>query len=328
MCTASPSPLPPSPLEALDPLRKEILTLQPALFRPDRFQAHSWIGKCSQAKLTVFLVHPNPENVSLLREGLWGRDSEIDRQRFDVAPWDFYNYFECRPSQILCSPNCSIEAGAWRLANAINQSKPQGDIVIVGYSMGGLVARDMLRNNYSGVVTRRRVAALVTIATPNGGYPYISADALFGCGKVQREMNGNWRSRQRENIVVLSDYLLRLNSRWGNSSFTGNPQRWLVISGTSCNNPRRNLNPTTGCPDRNVFSDGVVCDVSARLNLPMNRPTHSWSSPNYTHARNGFWANLGQSFILCGPGQQLLPFDNPPAGSVLVETVVNYLNDL
>ena len=27
-------------------LRKEILTLQPALFRPDRFQAHSWIGKC------------------------------------------------------------------------------------------------------------------------------------------------------------------------------------------------------------------------------------------------------------------------------------------
>ena len=46
VCTASPSPLPPSPLEALDPLRKEILTLQPALFRPDRFQAHSWIGKC------------------------------------------------------------------------------------------------------------------------------------------------------------------------------------------------------------------------------------------------------------------------------------------
>ena len=50
MCTASPSPLPPSPLEALDPLRKEILTLQPALFRPDRFQAHSWIGKCCYYK--------------------------------------------------------------------------------------------------------------------------------------------------------------------------------------------------------------------------------------------------------------------------------------
>ena len=50
VCTASPSPLPPSPLEALDPLRKEILTLQPALFRPDRFQAHSWIGKCCKPK--------------------------------------------------------------------------------------------------------------------------------------------------------------------------------------------------------------------------------------------------------------------------------------
>ena len=41
-----PLPLDPSPLEALDALRKEILTLQPALLRPYRFQAHSWIGKC------------------------------------------------------------------------------------------------------------------------------------------------------------------------------------------------------------------------------------------------------------------------------------------
>ena len=46
VCTAAPSPLPPSPLEALDPLRKEILTLQPALFRLGPFQAHPWIGKC------------------------------------------------------------------------------------------------------------------------------------------------------------------------------------------------------------------------------------------------------------------------------------------
>ena len=47
VCSASPSPLPPSPLEHFDPLRKEILALQTTLFRPDRFQAHSWIGKCS-----------------------------------------------------------------------------------------------------------------------------------------------------------------------------------------------------------------------------------------------------------------------------------------
>ena len=56
VCTASPSPLPPSPLEALDPLRKEILTLQPALFRPDRFQAHSWIGKCYHSERLYPLV--------------------------------------------------------------------------------------------------------------------------------------------------------------------------------------------------------------------------------------------------------------------------------
>ena len=62
VCTASPSPLPPSPLEALDPLRKEILTLQPALFRPDRFQAHSWIGKCFAAKIATALYRISKGN--------------------------------------------------------------------------------------------------------------------------------------------------------------------------------------------------------------------------------------------------------------------------
>ena len=257
----------------------------------------------TQAKLTVFLVHPNPANMRDLDAGLRDPVFGIDQQRFDVD-WEF-NYFDCRPSKFLCRSTCSISEGARILANHINEKKPQGEIVIVGYSMGGLVARDMLLKYSLG----RRVAALITIATPNGGYPYIFPDSLVGCGPVQREMDGNWRSRQSENIVVLSKFLFDLNDSWGNSSFTGNPQRWLVMSGTSCDNPRRELNPTTGCPDRNVFSDGVVCDVSARLDLPMNRPTHSWSRSNYTHARDGLLANIGQALILCGPERQFLPFN-------------------
>ncbi len=42
------------PLDRLDALRTEILTPQPALFRPDRVQAHSWIGKCSRSGGFVF----------------------------------------------------------------------------------------------------------------------------------------------------------------------------------------------------------------------------------------------------------------------------------
>ena len=126
----------------------------------------------TQAKLTVFLVHPDPANMRDLAVGLWDQDFGIDRQRFDVY-WDF-DYSECTPSKFACRSTCSISEGAVRFADYINQRNQQGDIVIVGYSMGGLVARDMLLTNYSGVVTRRSVAALVTIATPNGGYPYIS----------------------------------------------------------------------------------------------------------------------------------------------------------
>src|SRR3989442_5961723 len=151
--------------------------------------------------------------------------------------------------------------------------------------LGGLVARDMLLNNYFGVVTRRKVAALVTIATPHGGYPYTFIDTAVGCDRVIQEMDGNWRSRQSENIVVLSNYLLDLNARWGNNSCVGQPQRWLAVFGTSCDNPVRTINATTGCPDWGVFSDGVVCDASARLliNYPRNKPTDSWFGQSYFH---------------------------------------------
>ena len=253
----------------------------------------------TQAKLTIFLVHPNPTNVcslaNTLRDPLFG----IDQQRFDFDCG--FDYRECRPTAPGCPSDCDIRVGARRLANHINQQNPQGEIVILGYSMGGLVARDMLLNNYSGVITRRTVAALITMATPNGGYPFSFPDNLLLCGPVLKQMDGNWRSRQSENIVVLSDYLGRqLNGRWGNSSFAGNPQRWFVISGTSCTNPIRRSNPTTGCPDWDVFSDGIVCNASAqlRINYPMNKPTRSWSSQMYDHGK-GFETSVAQFLVFC-----------------------------
>ena len=82
-----PLPLAPSPLEALDPLRKEILTLQPALFRPDRFQAHSWIGKCCDTK-TLFEPKryaglPSDRGISVLAKVMLGLAEGPDRVHYE-----------------------------------------------------------------------------------------------------------------------------------------------------------------------------------------------------------------------------------------------------
>ena len=69
--SASPSPLPPSPLEHFDPLRKEILALQTTLFHPDRFQAHSWIGKCSCRARRTFTGAQRGTAASLLLRKLF-----------------------------------------------------------------------------------------------------------------------------------------------------------------------------------------------------------------------------------------------------------------
>lgn len=280
-------------------------------------------------KTTVFLVHPASENVRSLNGALRDPVFGIDQSRFEID--GTFDRWECAPVEGLrtCPTYCSNGFVAMRLAEHIRQRNPQGDIVIIGYSMGGLAARDMLLNNYFGVVTQRRVAALVTIGTPNGGYPYTLVDDVLGCFRVIQEMDGNWRSRQNEGLVVLSNYLLALNSRWGNNSFGGQPQRWLVVSGASCNNPIRTINTTTGCPDSNVFSDGVVCDASARflINYPRNRPTDSWFSQSYSHG-GGFWGeDTAQSLILCGQGSAL-PLNMAPAGGTLVQTLVRFLSGL
>ena len=278
-------------------------------------------------KVTVFLVHPNSRNVRPLGMALLDPAFGIDQSRFEIDSG--FDRLECAPTEGLlftCPTYCSNGFVAMRLAAYINQRNPQGDVVIIGYSMGGLVARDMLLNNYVGVVTRRKVTALVTIATPHGGYPYTFVDESAGCDRVIQEMDGNWRSRQSEGIVVLSNYLSDLNARWGNNVFIGEPQRWLAVSGRSCENPVRILDPTTGCPDWDVFSDGVVCDASARLliNYPRNKPTDSWPDHQRFYTHGDSW---GQFLILCGQGDAI-PFNNPPAGSTLVEMLVRFLNGL
>ncbi len=279
---------------------------------------------------TLFLIHgisQDREDMNGLRESLTG-PLGIDQRRFRVD--DGFDFSECADAT-LCNSSCSITSGAQKLARYINNSSPPGDIVLVGFSMGGLIARDMIANNWSGVLDARKVVGLVTLGTPNVGYPYTFADRLLKCTPLILQMDGNWRSKQSQNIVVESEYLFGLNNQWGAGTFPGTNRKWLAASGRSCSNPVRSLDPTTGCRDRNPYSDGVVCDDSATLNLNMSsgsQPSRYWQDPGEIYVHSSGW---GSSFVLCGNTGDSTRYpllSNPPVFGPLFSALRETINGL
>jgi pimeloyl-ACP methyl ester carboxylesterase len=269
-------------------------------------------------KMTVFLVHglsqrgaasgvPDPEDNTLsgLRDYLTSSAEPIDTSRFDVdADFDW----PCAAQNLL--PDCGdhITEGGKALATYIAQktsSRPTTPIVLVGYSLGGLITRDLMLNNYNNVLTTRRVAAYITLGTPHLGYPYLPIDTLAKPDGPIQDMAGDFRHSSTElwwmwalylatsfdhpwyfnpyskdldgangQKVATSDYLHDLNTRWTTSSFPGKPTYWMAAAGRSggpndclCYRFEQVDMPGlfVGCPDGNPYNDGVVCDQSARF---------------------------------------------------------------
>jgi len=276
---------------------------------------------------TVFLIHGLGQG-SPDMQGLFGSltgSSGIDLTRFRVdAGFDFS---ECA-NFIFCSSNCSIAAGAQKLAQYIANANPPGDIILIGFSMGGLIARDLMANNRINL-NGRRVGGLITLGTPNLGYPYHSPDTLAFCASLVQQMDGNWRSQQASNNVALSPYLLSLTNQWPSRTYPGASGLWLAASGRSCSNPFRTFNSTTGCRDRNPFSDGVVCDDSATYSISTasgTSPNRYWLDPSqiYVHTNNGF----GASLILCGNDGLKPTLSNPPSFGPLFAAIKGLINGL
>jgi pimeloyl-ACP methyl ester carboxylesterase len=284
---------------------------------------------------TVFLIHGIGQDHTDM-QGLWGSLTAplgvgLDPARFRV---DYeFDFSECADTDF-CSANCSISAGAQRLAQHISDVKPPGDIVLIGFSMGGLIARDMMANNWLGVLNGRKIAALITLGTPNVGYPYTSVDRFRYCTPLVQSMDGNWRSQQTQNRVVTSAYLSTLNnSQWGNTLYPGNNGVWFAASGRSCHNPYRTVDPTTGCRDSNMFSDGVVCNDSATYNIAApaaSKPNLYWQDPSqmYVHSSGGL-GGAGSALILCGNlgGSNNPPLSDPPTGPLL-SMIIGVINAL
>jgi hypothetical protein len=235
-----------------------------------------------------------------------------------------------------CNSNCTISAGAQRLSQYISNAKPSGEIMLIGYSLGGLIARDMIAYNRLG--NRPKVVALITLGTPNAGYPFVGGllgDDWFACDTLVREMNGDWRSQQGTNTVILSPYLLALTNQWTSTLFPGESAAWLVAAGRSCSNPKRPTSSTssTGCRDISPFSDGVVCYDSAAFNLnvpPEASPNLFWNDPEgiYVHASGGIGGFFGVT-VLCPTSQDSPnnpPLYDPPVNGSLFQALRTLIN--
>ncbi|MBI4469798.1 MAG: hypothetical protein HY650_10820, partial [Acidobacteria bacterium] len=226
---------------------------------------------------------------------------------------------------------CRITNGAQKLAGYINALKDAKNIIIVGYSMGGLLARDVVLNNR--LDEGRRVLGVITLGTPNAGYPFCSADRNIFCPTLLDDMASNFRSRQDEDMVVLSEYLSDLNSRWGLAHL---PQlKWLAAAGTFCDNPRRRpalgldlLCLLQGCRDSSPLSDDLICEDSALFKLVLsNSPTDYFSNRGYVHTHTA--AGLQGLSLMCSADKlSTQSLDSPGVRSLLIMDVVRFINGL
>ena len=278
--------------------------------------------------ITVFLVHglnQGPEDMNTLAVNLsasYGLTS--GRFRIDYG----FDFSDCADVNLgVCSSGCTVPGGAQRLAQYIVSANPPGDIVLIGFSMGGLLARDVIVNNR--IILNGRKINLVTIGTPNLGYPYVGNDSLAFCSALVSAMDGNWRSQPGS--VALSNYLLSLTNEWSAAGFPGSSRIWFAASGRAVS-PSTRLLGITGCRDQNPYSDGVVCQDSASYNVGTAvgaKPTQGWADPE---SRLRSLIQRGHIAWILGDTRAIqtrfLPLWNPPPNGPLFTMLTTILNGL
>lgn len=97
--------------------------------------------------------------------------------------------------------------------------------------MGDLIARDMLANRYRGVLDNHPLRGLVTLGTPNWGYPYLESDEIKQCKYLAQNMRGYWNPQTNDPAsAVLSPFLSSLRDSWGPASYG---RYWPAAAGTT-----------------------------------------------------------------------------------------------
>lgn len=306
---------------------------------PLTFQVNNTLGQSDitmyvnaqqrNAPATVFLMHGLGQGKQDVQALLGSLESAVgpDSSKFRIDGG--FDFSECS-NGTSCAANCSMASGAEKLAQYIVNANPPGDIILIGFSMGGVLARDVIANNRLASLSGRRVSTLITLGSPILGYPYSVFDRLRYCGGLVQDIDGNWRSQQASNTVALSQYLNALKGKWATGNFPGFGGVWLAASGRSCSTPARLISPSTGCRDKNPYSDGIVCDDSASyFGETANRPTTLWQDPGqvYVHSNSTF-GSIGSALILCGNNGQNPALSNPPPTGPLFEVIKQTLTGL
>lgn len=255
---------------------------------------------------TIFLLHGIGQGSSAMR-GLFANLTDstgVDLSRFVVnAGFDFS---ECAAAGPNCASTCSISTGGKKLATQYIANAP-GDVVLVGYSMGGLIARDVLvnghRTDYASVLDTHNIRGLVTLGTPHWGYPMMDVDKGRLCPQLETDMAGSWNWLTKE-PNPLSPFLSTLNASWSPSSYGG---YWLAAAGRFCNFPARinPLNPAyppySGCLEPNgVYSnDGVVCADSAQYSsASVGSPTELFDDSNHNYSHTDTLLGFGTALLM------------------------------
>lgn len=265
---------------------------------------------------TVFLIHglrEDPSSMKSLAGNLTNPIFGLDPLRYVVdAGFDFS---DCADNP-LCGPQCTIRQGAERLADYVSRRSQRGKLALVGFSLGGLLAREAIR---LGRIDRARLEALVTLGSPNLGYPYSSIDSSFACPYLAEAMIGDFR--KSPGFIVMSDFLTSLTSQWPTLDYPGSSSQWMTAAGRACDEPYRSLLSNAGCPNENPYNDGVVCEASASYRVsaaPFSLPSTRWDDRERAYAHT----DSPVGWLMCdiqGPLSRYQLLRNPaPAGSLFV----------
>jgi pimeloyl-ACP methyl ester carboxylesterase len=260
----------------------------------------------------IYLIHGIGQTATAmanLKANLEDPSVGVDPARYHI---DAGFTFGCATT---CGGPCSVQPGqtlvnlgAQWLGSYIQIQQPPGNIILIGYSMGGLIARDLIANNYGGALTGHPVTALITLGTPNLGYPYASIDENIFCRQLVLDMSGSWGQTSSGWNELTSPYLDGLRQMWATRSYT---VPWMAAAGESCPNMTRNLplRSTVGCPSWSPTSDGVVCRDSAQYGGPVSgygyfndgpKPFVPWVDTAGIYVHTNSFAGWGTAGILCG----------------------------
>jgi pimeloyl-ACP methyl ester carboxylesterase len=306
---------------------------------------------------TVFLLHGIGQSNADMQQFASSLTSNpsgltVDLSRFVIDAG--FNFSECTQNTSCTvvydavtgqptTKSCSLDNGAQKLAQYINNSYAPGPIVLVGYSLGGLLARDLLASGYVNN-TVHPIQGLITLGSPHWGYPYNWRDESFFCAPLLKDMAGSWNALENTPNYPITSFLPQLTANWTASSYG---QYWLAAAGTYCSQPYRQYNPPpspgqsaaympyTGCPSTdpvNSSSDGVVCMDSATYSsfiplYPVFSGPPTSVVPDSTYAHTTAALGLGSAFLFCPVSPNARVLYNPVPGTSLFQSLVQGINN-